>query len=731
MLELAVLCFSVTANLVLAALVFAQNFQKNVNKYFALFAFSLVCWSVINYMSVHPIFFDQLSLIRLDMASAVCMSMALLLLTNVFPTGIYFYHQLGKFLISTGVILALLAMSPWLFTSLDYSTGEPQPVPGPLIVPFAIYTLGALGLSIGILIRRLHTLRNKERAYIRYAILGIISTFSLLVIFNFIIVVVFHNTSFIAFTPVFVLIFSISFAYGMIRHQLFDIRLLVARFIAYLLLLLFVGAFYGFTTVAVSYFLVDERPNIAQTALSAAVVGILILFVQPLRRFFNRITRALFYQDDYDTKNVLDELASVLVRSTDTDILANSSMSILKEALEPRYITMLLLDGADKKKQRFITIGNEPSHFSDIDFMPLLHAMPDVITTDMADGKADRIRKKMGEMNISIIARLETRGGVIGYCFFGYKTSGSAYGRRDMDLIRIARDELAVAIQNALRFEQIQDFNNTLQQRIEEATKELRASNIQLQRLDEAKDEFVSMASHQLRTPLTSVKGYISMVLEGDVGKITSTQRKLLGEAFTSSERMVHLISDFLNVSRLQTGKFVLEQRRVDLSKLVSKEVNSLQTTAHAHGLTLEYHAPSYFPLLYLDGGKIRQVLMNFIDNAIYYSQEGTTITISLAIEDSSAVLEVKDTGIGVPKSEQAHLFTKFFRATNARKQRPDGTGVGLFLAKKVVVAHGGDIVFKSIENAGSTFGFQLPIKKLSTAPAKNADQLGNEPDNY
>lgn len=122
--------------------------------------------------------------------------------------------------------------------------------------------------------------------------------------------------------------------------------------------------------------------------------------------------------------------------------------------------------------------------------------------------------------------------------------------------------------------------------------------------------------------------------------------------------------------------------------------------------------------MLYLDEGKIRQVVMNFIDNAIYYSPEHSTIAVNLTIEDGNAVFTVEDSGIGVPKDQQAHLFTKFFRADNARRQRPDGTGVGLFLAKKIIVSHGGSIVFESVEGEGSTFGFRLPIKKLSEAPA-------------
>lgn len=210
------------------------------------------------------------------------------------------------------------------------------------------------------------------------------------------------------------------------------------------------------------------------------------------------------------------------------------------------------------------------------------------------------------------------------------------------------------------------------------------------------------------------------MVLQGDAGKITPMQTQLLSEAFESSERMVHLINDFLNVSRLQTGKFIIDARTVDLAKLVDQEVDSLKTTAKTHDLRLQYRAPRAHPQLMLDEGKIRQVIMNFIDNAIYYSRPSTTIHVILEQQGSDIVLEVRDTGIGVPASEQKHLFGKFFRATNARKQRPDGTGVGLFLVKRVIDAHHGQVIFSfKKEGEGSTFGFRLPLTKLR---AKTAD---------
>jgi signal transduction histidine kinase len=283
-----------------------------------------------------------------------------------------------------------------------------------------------------------------------------------------------------------------------------------------------------------------------------------------------------------------------------------------------------------------------------------------------------------------------------------------------LQVIDIVTNELVIAIQNALRFEEIEKFNITLQHKVDDATRELRKTNQKLKTLDETKDEFISMASHQLRTPLTSVKGYLSMVLEGDVGDISDQQRKMLDQAYVSSQRMVYLIADLLNVSRLRTGKFVIELTPTNLAEVIAGEVSQLVETAAARGLELTFNNPENFPTLMIDETKIRQVIMNFVDNAIYYTPSSGHIRVSLIDTGQSVEFNVTDDGIGVPKVEQHHMFTKFYRAGNAKKARPDGTGLGLFMAKKVIVAHGGAVIFKSEEGKGSTFGFTFAKAKLA-----------------
>ena len=294
----------------------------------------------------------------------------------------------------------------------------------------------------------------------------------------------------------------------------------------------------------------------------------------------------------------------------------------------------------------------------------------------------------------------------------GYVLLGEQPGRlrpHELRLLERASSELAIALRNAVSMQQIQQLNDALQQRISDATKELRISNRQLQRLDAAKNEFISMASHQLRTPLTSIKGYLDMVLEGDAGALTAAQRQMLSEAFLSSERLVQLINDFLNVSRLQTGTFVINRQPTQLNVLVDEAIALLEVVATQHHVELRRRVQARLPEVLADRDKLSQVILNMIDNAIYYSRPQTVVTISLRQEQGYLVFQVADHGIGVPPAEQPRLFQKFFRATNAQRKRPDGTGVGLYLAKKVVLAHGGTIIFRT-HAKGSVFGFRLPL---------------------
>lgn len=323
--------------------------------------------------------------------------------------------------------------------------------------------------------------------------------------------------------------------------------------------------------------------------------------------------------------------------------------------------------------------------------------------------EVNHVRKQVPIQSVYVV-KLRVRRRIVGVLAVGF--TNPAEQLTDAETLAMDRmsETIGVALDNKLLFEENQ-----------RVLKQLTVSNIKLRALDEAKDDFISMASHQLRTPLTSVKGYLSMVMEGDAGKITPKQRNMLNQALVSSQRMVYIISDLLNVSRLRTGKFVIEPAPVNLAQVIEEEIGQLKEMAEIRDVQVRYKPPKKFPDLMIDETKTRQIIMNLIDNAIYYTPSGGKIDVCLENKDSTVEFRVKDTGIGVPRAEQKHLFTKFYRAGNARKARPDGTGLGLFMAKKVVIAQGGAIIFESKEGQGSTFGFLFSKAKLPALPTKKS----------
>ncbi len=347
--------------------------------------------------------------------------------------------------------------------------------------------------------------------------------------------------------------------------------------------------------------------------------------------------------------------------------------------------------------------------------LPLKTIPKSVITRTLNISAAELTKlENVLPVNSVLFVKLSVRKKLVGLLAVGFLQEPEQISASESQLFERLGEAAGVAVDNKLLFEENQHIVSQLQK-----------TNEKLKALDEAKDEFISMASHQLRTPLTSVKGYLSMVLEGDAGKITKEQRRFLDQAFTSSQRMVYLIADLLNVSRLRTGKFVIEAQPTNLADVVEGEVNQLVEAAKARDLELIYEKPEGFPVLMLDETKIRQVVMNFVDNAIYYTPAGGHILVTVRETAESIEFIVKDDGLGVPRSEQQHLFTKFYRAGNARSARPDGTGLGLFMAKKVVIAQGGSLIFKSTEGKGSTFGFVFNKAKLKMPGNVDAPENG------
>ena len=243
---------------------------------------------------------------------------------------------------------------------------------------------------------------------------------------------------------------------------------------------------------------------------------------------------------------------------------------------------------------------------------------------------------------------------------------------------------------------------------LERAHRELGEQNERLRELDRLKDEFVSLVSHELRTPLTSICGYLELVRDEADDSLTDEQRRYLGVVERNAERLLRLVGDLLFVAQLDSGRLALQAEPVALDALVHEAVESARPAAETKGIRLESSVERPVTVL-ADRARLAQLLDNLVSNAVKFTPEGA-VAVSLRPDGERVLVEVVDTGIGIPASEQRHLFERFFRSSVATERAIQGTGLGLVIAKAIAEAHGGSIELESAENAGTTFRVALPL---------------------
>ncbi len=234
--------------------------------------------------------------------------------------------------------------------------------------------------------------------------------------------------------------------------------------------------------------------------------------------------------------------------------------------------------------------------------------------------------------------------------------------------------------------------------------------------IDRAKTEIVSLASHQLRTPLTAINWYVEMLRGGDAGVLNEKQNEYASEIYTASQRMVKLVNDLLNASRIELGTFIVSPETINMPELMHAVVDDLQPQINAKKIQFTKSFASNLPTITADPKLMQMVLQNLLSNAVKYTPEGGSVTLSIALNEQAhmIVISIADTGYGIPKNQQDKIFTRLFRADNARKQDPDGSGLGLYIIKTIVEKSHGTIEFTSEENKGTTFMVSLPASPES-----------------
>lgn len=226
---------------------------------------------------------------------------------------------------------------------------------------------------------------------------------------------------------------------------------------------------------------------------------------------------------------------------------------------------------------------------------------------------------------------------------------------------------------------------------------------------DQMRNDFVSTVSHELRTPLFSIKGFVELILRGKVPD-PAVQREFLERVLDQANHLSAIVSDLLDVSRLEAGRMDFARSNVDLADIVRDALARLETVARSRDISLEMQAPPRLPQVSGDPRRLEQVVTNLVSNAIKFSRPGDTVSVHCQASEREVIVQVVDHGIGIPAEAIPRLFTKFYQVDASATRKAGGTGLGLFISRRIVEAHGGRIGVQSEPDHGSTFYFSIPI---------------------
>lgn len=231
--------------------------------------------------------------------------------------------------------------------------------------------------------------------------------------------------------------------------------------------------------------------------------------------------------------------------------------------------------------------------------------------------------------------------------------------------------------------------------------------------MEQTKTEFVSLASHQLRTPLSTINWYSEMMLTGDTGKLTKEQDRYVGEIYHGTQRMIELVNDLLNISRIDLGMIIMKPEAVNFKGVIESVLAELLPQVENKKIKIEKAYDKAVPNITLDSKLARIICQNLLSNAVKYTPSKGRVFIGIKKLKNKLLIKIADSGIGIPKDQQAQIFSRLFRAKNAKEKLTEGTGLGLYIVRLAVEKFGGRIWFESVENAGTTFYVSIPLKGI------------------
>ena len=445
-----------------------------------------------------------------------------------------------------------------------------------------------------------------------------------------------------------------------------------------------------------------------------------------LRRKVNELTTlhraGLLFSSTFDREELLTNVLDTIVRDLHYDRAIIAQFDRGRQVLHDFRVRGMPQEVADLLRTQEVAITDPNS----IDAAVFLRGEP--VLTNNVQEIWDRLHPfdqqliSMIDVKSFITVPLKTHHAVLGALSVD-RTHQQALTQDDLDMLMTLASQVAIALDNANAYREIESLNAGLEARVRERTAELEAANAQLKQMDRLKSKFLAHVSHELRTPLTSIVGFADNMLEGLVGSLNVKQEQYLARMKANGTRLARMITDLLDLSRVEAGKLVLSFDHVSLQTVVTEVIEQLLPLAITKHLQIELQSPDPTLLVWADPDRLSQILTNLLDNAIKYTPDGGHISVDLSVADHEmARISVRDNGQGIPPEALPKLFDPFFRVHPEERSQTKGLGLGLAIVKDLVELHGGTIAVHSTLDQGTAFTFTIPLQpRTSTSTGQLA----------
>lgn len=515
--------------------------------------------------------------------------------------------------------------------------------------------------------------------------------------------------------------------YAIIRYRFMDINVIIRKTTVYfftIILYLSIVLLAIYVTAAVG----DIEVNWAIVWMAFFVAAILLVFFDKVKKIFTRIVNRYFFNDIVDYQKTITNLAKLLPQEIKLNRVVDFIVNNLMDAMKLNRAGVLLLDSKTFKYEIIRTTGfNKKNGISLITNTFLinylknhkqliaaqeLEFLKEAAKTKKEGAELEKLAKDMNHIEAGLCLPLFSADRLIGIIILGNKISNDAYSKEDLEMLEIVANQASIAIENAILYKKVQDFNKNLQKKVNKQTKDIKNKTERLRKLLIMRSEFLNITSHQLRTPVSVIKGILSMIKEGSIPK--KREKEFLDSAFQRTVKLNEIINDILDASAIDSGKFEIQFSPILVEPILKeiyqeKKQDNLDLDKKIK-LILDLPQKS-LPAVLSNEKYLRHIFLNLINNAFQYTIKGS-IVIKAEVKKDKIIIKIIDTGIGIRKDDIPKLFQKFGRAKNAIGIYADGSGLGLFIIKKIVNKHKDAKVYieKTEIGKGSIFVLELPI---------------------